>query len=207
MKRVTGTIGSCAICHRDFIRPRHGQGLRTCRRPECTSALRSQNATRQGMERRRPREWQSAFWANVRVGGECWEWTGRRDPHGYGITRVPWTRSPQRAHRISAVIYFGWEPDCLLVCHRCDNPSCVNPDHLFLGSAADNALDRASKDRGHRPKGEGNGQSKLTDDLVRQIRQVAETGTVSQSELARRINVHQSLISKVVRGHIWTHVA
>jgi hypothetical protein len=76
----------------------------------------------------------------------CWAWSGRKDKAGYGLI------SNNRAHRISYEIHKGEIPRGMFVCHRCDNPECCNPDHLFLGTAYDNNIDRAMKTRRVRAK-------------------------------------------------------
>lgn len=104
------------------------------------------------------------FWERVDRSGECWVWTGSRSPEGYGkIVRMspdaPSVVLSGRAHRLSYLFEYGPIPADLSVCHRCDNPSCVRPSHLFLGTAKDNAVDMASKGRAasqlktHCPKG------------------------------------------------------
>lgn len=86
------------------------------------------------------------FWERVnKAAGGCWEWTGLKHPTGYG--RVQWDGSGGYAHRAVWVIKYGAIPDGMHICHRCDNPGCVNPDHLFLGTVADNMHDRDNKGR------------------------------------------------------------
>jgi hypothetical protein len=88
------------------------------------------------------------FWRFVQRGDACWTWTGSRNEHGYGqIHGGPGVGRPLIASRVSWEIHHGPIPDGLLVCHTCDNPSCVNPAHLFLGSHADNGRDMSAKGR------------------------------------------------------------
>ena len=84
------------------------------------------------------------FWAKVQKGAGCWLWTGCKGYDGYGHFRLG-TRSATRAHRVSWELHYGPIPEGLLVCHRCDNPTCVRPDHLVLGTSADNERDKARK--------------------------------------------------------------
>lgn len=144
------------------------------------------------------------FDSYVKVGGpdDCWEWQGYRTPLGYGRYRR------KLAHRISFARALGIELGTLHVCHRCDNPPCVNPAHLFLGTARDNALDRKSKDRGirwyGRRRGHRNPMAKLTDQAVREIRRLH--GTVPAKALGQRFGVSAGTVYVVQSGRGWTHV-
>lgn len=149
----------------------------------------------------------SRFWSKISVEPDgCWQWLGVRSGNGYGqlysgdrgIGMIP-------AHRASWEIHFGRIPGGLVVCHRCDDPMCVNPAHLFLGTVSDNAFDAKTKGRSHRPRGEKNGQAKLTAEKVRVIKQ--RLGTISQEKLAREYGVSQSAISFICLGKRWSHVA
>ena len=100
------------------------------------------------------------FWEKVDTSGECWEWTASTSHGGYGRINLP--GSPKRsmgAHRYSFLLHYGPFDQRLFVCHHCDNPGCVRPNHLFLGDAIDNAVDMSLKRRGkgqdrtHCPKG------------------------------------------------------
>jgi hypothetical protein len=90
------------------------------------------------------------FWSKVEKSDNCWIWIGAKTPEGYG--RMRWMKGYEYAHRISWVIQNGTIADDLCVCHSCDNPSCVRPDHLFIGTIADNMHDRDTKGRGRKPK-------------------------------------------------------
>ncbi len=96
------------------------------------------------------------FWSYVNKTDGCWLWIGNRCPKGYGILAVK--RRPKRAHRVSWEMHFGAIPEGLLICHRCDTPGCIRPDHLFIGTQQDNLDDMYQKGRG--PTGDKNGLRK-----------------------------------------------
>src|SRR5690606_12230408 len=109
------------------------------------------------------------------------------------------------AHRCSWVAYYGDIPSGLLVCHRCDNRKCVNPNHLFLGDAAANSHDMVAKGRHPRLRGERSSQAKLTEEQVREIRRRAKSGT-PQRWLAREYGLHPMAINKIVHRKTWRHI-
>lgn len=133
----------------------------------------------------------------------CWVWTASTAGKGYGQIKVPSQRRQVYAHRVAYELSKGPIPIGRLVCHTCDNPKCVNPDHLFLGSAKDNLQDMKRKDRHLR--GDRNAKAVLTESQVREIRGLSDTG-YRQHELAKRFGVSQMTISRIVRGERWTHV-
>lgn len=87
------------------------------------------------------------FWAKVRKSDGCWEWTASRGIRGYGQFRLPRTRQMSGAHRVAYELSVGPIPEGMFVCHHCDNPSCVRPDHLFVGTNSQNILDAVRKGR------------------------------------------------------------
>lgn len=138
------------------------------------------------------------FWTKVQKTDMCWIWTGAQSS-GYGKISVSY-RVSEYAHRVSWALHYGPIPGDLFVCHTCDNPSCVRPDHLFLGTVKDNAVDMVSKQRAvfqqhpeKSPKGEAHGMVKLTDDQVREM-------------LARRFGTDVSNIRLIVRRKTWRHI-
>lgn len=138
-------------------------------------------------------------------GDLCWEWWGSKNAKGYGRIQLGGTSgSLFLVHRIMYSAYVGEIPDGLLVCHSCDNPSCCNPEHLFLGTEGQNTHDALTKDRLWQPRYQGEmvGNSKLNEEAVVLIREAEE----DQPTLARRFNVSQSLISLVQSGKIWRHI-
>lgn len=145
---------------------------------------------------------QSRFEARRSVEADgCWHWHGGRERSGYGRFYIG--DHTVQAHRASWMLHRGPIPAGLLVCHHCDVRECVNPDHLFLGTDADNASDRSTKLRtfaSYAPRG---AVRKLTSDDVRRIR----TSPESCGKIARDLHVHPNTISKVRRGVAWKHVA
>lgn len=148
------------------------------------------------------------FWEKVDKRGpdECWEWGATKTRLGYGQLQID-GRSTS-AHRVSWELAYGPIPDGLCVCHHCDNPGCVNPTHLFLGTELDNARDRDCKGRQRSPRlvGERNGQAKLTRKQVLEIRRRYKKGVMCQRELGVRYGVTQSMISMIVLGKSWKHL-
>ena len=132
----------------------------------------------------------------------CWEWTATTHGSGYGLFYIG--NKTFRAHRISWQLENGTIPDGMFVCHSCDNPSCINPEHLFLGSPKDNSQDMVDKGRQYKPTGTKNKSAKLTDSDVIKIRSLF--GQISQNKIADLFDVNPSCISKIKHGHLWSHV-
>lgn len=154
------------------------------------------------------------FWSHVDKNGpvvrselgSCWLWTGKLDGSGYGLFHVQGKRV--RAHRFSLLLD-GKDPGKLCGLHHCDVRNCVRPTHLFRGTRGDNLQDAINKGRHSAPtppKGEKHSQAKLTDEEVLQIRARYAIGGILQRELAAEFGVHQSLISNIMTGRLWSHV-
>lgn len=142
------------------------------------------------------------FWGFVDKSGDCWLWTGARFDSGYGSFSIK--RKGCRAHRVSWELSFGPIPDGKLVLHRCDNPPCVNPSHLFLGTGADNSADMVQKNR--HLYGERNHNAKLTEAFVLEIRRDYASGATTFRDLAKHYGVHESIVADAVQGKTWKHV-
>lgn len=154
----------------------------------------------------RPPNTEADFWPQVdRSAGPdgCWLWKGWIDPvGGYGRFKIRNRAHP--AHKYSYTFTSGAVPKGLFVCHRCDNPACVNPAHLFLGTPADNTRDRDAK--GRQARGERSGTAKLNEADVRAIRSLYASGGFSQARLGWIYGVGQTKISAVVNKTTWKHV-
>lgn len=174
-------------------------------------------------------ERQARILRSIERSGDCWIWSGARNSRGYGS--LSFAGKPWKAHRLAYVAFVGDIPDGFHVCHRCDNPSCVNPEHLFVGTASDNMRDMASKGRSGvvplerhpmrvrpelrsygdrngmhthpeaRPSGTRNGRAKLTAEQVEYARR--EAGFRSKSDIARELGVNNTTIGRAVRGELW----
>lgn len=146
------------------------------------------------------------FWSKVEKTSYCWNWTaGSRNPHlGYG--EFKWQGRNYIATRFLWMLEYGVAPGSLSVLHRCDNPRCVNPDHLFLGTDKDNMTDKATKKRGNAPKGEKHGRVKLTADMVRDIRSKYAAHTHTLTQLAQEYSVAFQHISGIVNRRFWRHI-
>ncbi len=145
------------------------------------------------------------FWAKVeKLGNEsgCWLWTGGCTKTGYG-NFWPTQHFHLGAHRMSWVIKNGPDPN-LFVCHKCDTPSCVNPDHLFLGDHVANAIDSFQKGRGQ--EGERHYAAKLKEADVREIRRLYAGNGISQDEIAKMFGVGQMTISNIITRKSWKSI-
>jgi hypothetical protein len=148
----------------------------------------------------------SIFWSRkVVTESGCWEWNGGRHRDGYGA--LTFNREYWLAHRLAWRLTHGEIPADVLVCHRCDNPPCINPAHLFIGTHADNMADmKAKRRRRDRGTGEANGRAVLSAADVEAIRALYGRngrGGLTQLRLAERFGVRQTMISNVVRGLNW----
>lgn len=148
------------------------------------------------------------FWSNVSIGGpdDCWAWTAgrtaRKAKFQYGTFNVG--GKTIKAHRISYAFSncIPVPPRHIFVLHRCDNPICVNPNHLFLGTHADNMKDMISKGRARGAVGTGNAAAKLTEQQVREIR----ASTQIYKVISEQYGISDSMISNIKLGRSWRHV-
>lgn len=157
------------------------------------------------------------FWSKVdrSAPGGCWVWTANKNNMGYGLFRPGGTAPKRLAHRLSYAAAKGTIPEGMCVLHRCDNPACVRPAHLFLGTKADNARDMDAKGRrrvslhpenlGPPKRGAAHHAAKLTEERVREIRRRRAGGDAIRA-LAREYGVDRATIQAVVKRESWRHV-
>ena len=146
------------------------------------------------------------FWAMVDRSGECWVWTGSRQrrPSGelsYGRFAPNGDQGPVwQAHRFSRLLADGRLPDEGKVLHHCDNPGCVRPEHLYVGTSADNNADMVSRGRIARQRGTSNPRARLTEAQVREVRRRRDEGP---TPLAQEFGVRRQSISDILAGRTW----
>lgn len=144
------------------------------------------------------------FWTHVKKSRGCWEWLGCKFTGGYGRVRVSRT-SCMVAHRKAWILTNGPIPHGMLVCHKCDNPSCVRPSHLFLGTHADNIHDCMKKNRRVDHSGEKHPMAILDNNSVLLIRAAHADGEI-QTHIAKKHGVSPQVINHVVKRKTWRHV-
>lgn len=142
------------------------------------------------------------FWEKVRKGAEteCWPWLACRDRAGYGHIKNEHGRV-EFAHRVAWRLHNG--PTAFQVLHQCDNPGCMNPAHLFVGTIADNMADKVAKGRQRGPKGVANSAAKLTEQQVLIIRSRSDE---KRRLLADEFGVSQTVIYGILSGKAWSHL-
>lgn len=143
---------------------------------------------------------QQKFWDRVSRNGDCWEWQGCKDDHGYGRVMIGGVR--KRAHRYALIFATGQDPADLHALHSCDNPPCCNPGHLRWGTPKENMADRKQRRRGFIPTGAKHGTAKLTDADARRIK----FGGESPKALMSEFGVAKSVIYHIRQGRSWTHI-
>ncbi len=157
-------------------------------------------------------QWEARFWDSAKRGEGCWEGVGAKGTRGYGDFYIP--RKGYRAHRIAYLLTHGTVEVGLLVCHTCDNPSCVNPDHLWTGTQKENMQDAKSKGRiysladwanntGNKNRGENNPSARLTPGQVQEIRQMATAG-IGPNRIMSAFKISRSQVYRIVNWHQWT---
>lgn len=148
------------------------------------------------------------FWRQIEKTETCWLWSGAQHGFGYGIFRMSRPRGQRYAHRYAWELLRGPIPRGMCVLHDCpdgkDEPRCVNPDHLWLGTKAENNHDRDSKSRGRWAYGARHYKAKLNADIVRSIRR--DLGHRTQRAIAAELGVSFTTINAIALGRAWKHV-
>ncbi|UAJ78343.1 HNH endonuclease [Leifsonia sp. ZF2019] len=171
------------------------------------TAVRKHEFARRLDLRNAPEPLKDRFWSKVNIGDpdECWEWTAHRKVTGYGqftLRKGVFLTASRVSLALSGVVL---EPG-VVACHKCDNPPCVNPSHLFAGTQRANTFDCVEKGRGNRSHGVAHRSAKLTPDDVRAIRS-EPIGFGTRTLLAQRYGVSLSSIKKVLAYSTWRDVA
>lgn len=149
----------------------------------------------------------ATFWDRVAKGPECWEWTGQKHYRGYGLVAI--MRVKRYTHRVAWALVHGPIPPGMFVMHLCDNPPCVRPDHLRLGTPQENSEDMRAKGRARGngvQVGQGRGVPKLNPDQVREIRRRMAEGE-PRKVIAAAYGVSVATIKGIAAGRAWSRVA
>jgi hypothetical protein len=158
-----------------------------------------------GVYERKKNPVEKRFWSKINKDTEsgCYEWKGNLDKNEYGRFKVNY--KDVRAHRFSYELHHGEIPEGMLVLHSCDNPKCVNPNHLSIGTHKENMLDRNNKNRQYKPKGSLHHNSKLTEEKVLIIKSKLISGE-KEVDIAKEFNVSKRTIEHIKSGYSWSHV-
>jgi hypothetical protein len=148
------------------------------------------------------------FWSKVEKTDSCWNWTGASNPTGYGVFyggRSCGLCDSYYTHRIAYNLIFDDYNSEMKVCHKCDNPSCCNPDHLFLGTHSDNMVDMHNKERWKTKTrtGENNSNSSLDWTKVREIRRLYHEEGLTQVAIGKMFNITNANVSLIVNNKAW----
>jgi hypothetical protein len=143
------------------------------------------------------------FWNRINIGAAdaCWTWTGYKDMDGYGRFYIKKKKSG--AHRLMWIIFYGLIPEGMNVLHICDNPSCCNPNHLFLGTPNDNNQDAKNKGHTFHPAGELSGRCKLKYKDVVEIRKLHSENNISVIDLSKQFSISRQHISDILNRKYW----
>lgn len=151
------------------------------------------------------------FWRHVQKTDTCWLWTGAKTHGGYGVISRGRGKPLVRAHRLSYEMHYGPIPEGLDCCHTCDTPSCVNPHHLYPGTAQINTLEMVEKGRNAKTienhvRGTSHPKAKLTESTAAAIRIEYKSGSTSLNRLAVKYGVSKRTILNVIQRKIWINV-
>ncbi len=154
------------------------------------------------------KQYKNLFWSKVNKSANCWNWKPSTGTRGYGIFRKVHDRTRYfiRAHRAAFMLNYDTAiPEGYYICHKCDNPTCARPNHLFMGLPKDNSLDMVAKKRSVRKLGSQHGRSKLMENDIVIIRTRISTGENSSS-ISKDFPVSARMIRRIREGRNWKHV-
>lgn len=192
MPSIKNILRVCLYCQRDFLAKKSAinAGYAKFCSLSCSISYRNKSTKMSSEE---------IFWRNTNKRyGDCWIYSACISSAGYG--RICIDRKFIQTHRFSYELHYGPIPKDMFVCHKCDNPPCVNPSHLFLGSCADNNLDKSLKNRD--PKGMNHWNNKLTESNVLEIKESLKDG-VSGIKLSHIYCVHPQTIYAIKYNFNW----
>ena len=151
---------------------------------------------------------EARFWSKVNKTENCWIWIGGKNDEGYGKFTIGRGKKHVNAHRYSYELFHKVSPGDMLVCHHCDNTSCVNPQHLYLGTAKDNSNDKVKRGRSNSPVGSRSYLSKLKESDILVIRNAISFDGIEEkaNQLAEQYNVKIDCIYDILRRQRWKHV-
>lgn len=173
-----------------------GEVLLSCSNPRCVNP-----------EHIIPATLENRFWLRVVKTNDCWRWTGCKDKDGYGKigARIDGKNFYGRAHRVSWELHNNQKiPKGLVICHRCDNPECTNPTHLFLGTPAENSKDAAKK--GRMPRGENSPRARFTEIQILKARTLRDLG-VPGKQISQWIGIRGGNLHRILSDEGWKHVS
>jgi hypothetical protein len=169
-----------------------------CGQPRPPSSGRGRNALCKACAAQRL---ESLFWSRVPRGDGCWEWPGTRTIYGYG--EVKWNGKKRVTHRVAWELTHGSIPVGMSVCHRCDNRPCCRPDHLFLGTQADNVADKVAK--GRQLRGSAMPSAKLSEMDVKNMRALHEMG-LRNCDISLVYRQSPGKVTRILKRELWRHV-
>lgn len=205
-------VAVCLTCHKEFPIKRN-----SCKGKFCSSKCVRYQGSKESLKTRLGK----GFWKTateeqklqrtkeiygklvIRSDG-CWGWKNKALSSGYAVVNCG-ANNPKLAHRISWIIHNGAIPKGLWVLHRCDNPICTNPEHLFLGTPKDNTVDMMTKGRKKWAIGVERWNAKLSNENAKEIKLLLR-GDLSQYYIAKRFNVSRGTIQDIFRGKTWKHI-
>lgn len=189
-------IKLCGNCGNEFTRPHNLSATNWKKQSYCSRMCFGAVTSRRNAEKRQPLA--AKFETFFARGEGCWEWQGTRGTGGYGL--MQWNRKIFRAHVLALELDGRPVPKGMMGCHNCDNPPCVRPSHLYVGTPKQNAEDATARNASR--TGSNNCNAKLTEDDVRTIRGMR----ITHAKIAEQFGVSKVTIDKIFEGKSWRHV-